>query len=232
MFFEDEDVNLKRSVLILSEIEGKPISEYPNSAARDNALLEAGRDLAKINEVKIDSYGYVNFTKGIYTMGGDFKSLEEFAMAGTIEGLEELYNLGLISKETREKCRRILERSKQYLVADFPHLLHGDFGGRHIFFDGNSYTGILDFGDIRGGSQYHDLAHLRAFYPDIFETVLKGYQGYTKLPKNVKQIIAFESMLILLSKINWIVQHKIERLNKYKWVGHYIDEQVDFLFHN
>ena len=210
LYYAEEDRTLGRSVLILSCIDGSPIRGYPASALRDKALEEAGCDLAQINQQRVNQYGWINFARGINTLEGDCRSLEEFVLGGTLDGLNYLYALTLITTETRDQCLQLLAQADHFLMSDYPHLLHGDFGSRHLFSDGSRYTGMIDFGNIRGGSLFQDLAHLRAFDRQFFAPVLRGYRSHTNLPVDAERIIAFESMTLVLGKVNWIREHRPE----------------------
>lgn len=45
------------------------------------------------------------------------------------------------------------------------YLAHGDFDTTHIYQDNGRYTGIIDFGEIRGADRWYDLGyfHMRGW---------------------------------------------------------------------
>ncbi|MDQ3539773.1 MAG: aminoglycoside phosphotransferase family protein [Chloroflexota bacterium] len=85
-------------------------------------------------------------------------------------------------------------RAAMHTLANLPDigrswLAHGDFDAKHICADPDShtYTGIIDFGEIRGADPLYDLGHLSvhaadAFGTDVCEPVLTGYQERVDLP--------------------------------------------------
>ncbi len=59
-------------------------------------------------------------------------------------------------------------------------MAHGDFDTSHIFAANGSYTGIIDFGEIRGAEPTFDLGHLALHAPDALPAVLQGYASVTR----------------------------------------------------
>jgi aminoglycoside phosphotransferase (APT) family kinase protein len=57
------------------------------------------------------------------------------------------------------------------------HLAHGDFDATAIFSAAGRYTGIIDFGEIRGAEPAYDLGHfhLHDGEPPLLPALLEGY---------------------------------------------------------
>lgn len=82
-------------------------------------------------------------------------------------------------------------------------LAHGDFDATHIYADPKShaYTGIIDFGEIRGADPLYDLGHLLvhatdAFGSEVFDTVLIGYRERVDLPEDAGWHIRVQAIAI------------------------------------
>lgn len=83
------------------------------------------------------------------------------------------------------------------------HLAHGDFDGTHIYIDpdNGTFTGIIDFGEIRGTDLVYDLGHLllhdgQAERPAIFPYVLTGFSRVIPQPDDVSDGIRLQALAI------------------------------------
>ena len=95
------------------------------------------------------------------------------------------------------------------LVAQ-PALAHGDFDVTPIFCAGGRYTGLIDFGEIRGTEPLFDLGHFllhdRESVPvDLLPAVLRGYRGVRPLPTDHMDSIRRSAVLSGLRQLNrWL----------------------------
>ena len=81
-------------------------------------------------------------------------------------------------------------------------LAHGDFDPTHVFAARGRYTGIIDFGEIRGAPALYDVAHWALQAP--VDRLLAGYAEVTPLPADHERIVARLSIQIgndVLSRI-------------------------------
>ena len=60
-------------------------------------------------------------------------------------------------------------------------LAHGDFDVTHIFHRRAVYTGIIDFGEIRGAHWLYDLGHFAIESEHLLPSLLGGYGEITPL---------------------------------------------------
>lgn len=67
-------------------------------------------------------------------------------------------------------------------------LAHGDFDPTHVFAASGRYTGIIDFGEIRGAPALYDVAHWALQTPP--DHLLTGYAEVAPLPADHRQVIA------------------------------------------
>lgn len=107
-------------------------------------------------------------------------------------------------------------------------LAHGDFDTTHIFQDNGRYTGIIDFGEIRGTHRWYDVAqfHLRdgEYLPyKLLPALLHGYEEVIELSDNYMNIIRFTALLINVRALakslqkrppNRFTMHQIEAIQR------------------
>jgi Ser/Thr protein kinase RdoA (MazF antagonist) len=82
-------------------------------------------------------------------------------------------------------------------------LAHGDFDPSHIYQHQGSYSGIIDFGEIRGAGCWYDLAHVRLHDGELVPTpllpwLLDGYAEVTPLAADLEQRLQLSGLLIAL----------------------------------
>jgi aminoglycoside phosphotransferase (APT) family kinase protein len=73
-------------------------------------------------------------------------------------------------------------------------LAHGDFDHSHVFAAGGAYTGIIDFGEIRGAPPLYDVAHWALQSPP--DALLAGYAQVVPLPDGHERVVAALSIEI------------------------------------
>ena len=158
VFFEPFDADLARSIMITTEVPGGPL---PRNAAPEDVcqvLAEAGRELARINQVSVAGFGWLLRDRHEGPLRAEFKTYEALAF----HGLEARLRLLADSLFSRQEVRA-LERLVAEAVSDggtaVAWLAHGDFDATHIFQQDGCFTGLIDFGEVRGAESWYDLAH-------------------------------------------------------------------------
>lgn len=78
---------------------------------------------------------------------------------------------------------------------------HGDFDATHVYHLDGRYTGIIDFGEIRGADRFYDLGrfalHDGESLPGLMlSCLLTGYRQIASLPPDHEQRIRLWSVLI------------------------------------
>ncbi len=109
------------------------------------------------------------------------------------------YNVAL----GQEQLREILADCDPWLDAEQALLAHGDFDVTHIYQRDGRYSGIIDFGEIRGGDPWYDLGHFRMHDGETLPTpalpwLLEGYAAVRPLPADHARRISFASLLIAI----------------------------------
>ena len=199
--FEPFDEGLQRSAMLTTAIAGEPLSaRWAGSAVRE-ILRDAGRDLALINRVPVEGFGWIKRDSHEVTgLEADHPTHAAFIAEHLAADLE-LLGAGVLTSEESAALRAIIDRSDAYLEVDEARLAHGDFDLTHIYQQGERYSGLIDFGEIRGADPLYDLAHFklhdgemlpRALLPDL----LAGYETITPLSSGWEQRLRLLSLLI------------------------------------
>ncbi|MFC1947411.1 phosphotransferase enzyme family protein [Chloroflexota bacterium] len=171
------------SVMITEEIPGVSVeNEWPFENARE-ILNEAGRQIALVNEVPVDGFGWVD-RNSYHILKGEQSSYEDFFNDGLADGLDILDQFDFSDTEIT-RITKLIETASRLTYTENAVLVHGDFDSSHIFHNGDKYTGIIDLGEIRGCYRLLDLATCLMFdryrRPLSYEYVLEGYREVTPL---------------------------------------------------
>jgi len=217
VFHVDFDPDLGRSFLITTEIKGVALRNYRGNEAA--ALEEAGKDLALINSIPVEKFGWID-AHTIYqdVLKGGCRDYFEFMTKHLRPMFDTLVADKILSETLEIKYFKWFERKSALLNSyNQAFLAHGDFDPSHIYQEDGVYTGIIDFGDIRATSCYHDLSHFYAYSPENFEYLVRGYRIVTTLPVDYLQRIELEATMIALGKLWWIsknLPHFLERIDE------------------
>lgn len=93
-------------------------------------------------------------------------------------------------------------RGEHGLFADVRAVFaHGDFDATHIYHRDGVYTGIIDFGEMRGTERCYDLGHFALHdgehTPELLSPrLLAGYREVAPLPPDYPRRVALWSLLI------------------------------------
>lgn len=179
--FEHKNELTGLSVMLVDEIPGICIEDnWPQTNLQD-ILREAGRQLARIHSIPVDGFGWID--KGSYdTLKGEKHSFDEYFSEYLNYDLQALSQYPF-SDEERRQINELMLTARQILNVQNAVLVHGDFDISHIFHSSGRYSGIIDFGDIRGNNRLYDFATFVGFYQDrvTFSYLLEGYCEITHL---------------------------------------------------
>ncbi len=155
---------LRRSVLVTTEIPGLN-TDVPAPTELPRIYRAAGRDLALVNQVAVDGFGWIqNRRTGwpLHAEHRDFASwLADFDAA-------TLRQLGFSHTDVERVEQIVAEEVRHAPAPGNGRLAHGDFYAGHVFHRDGHYTGIIDFGSIQGSNGWHDLATFRLFDPENY----------------------------------------------------------------
>lgn len=203
------DARIGRSVMITTEVPGVSLAESGSSVAAAAAVVEAaGADLALLSQVAVDGYGWVVRGGRQWPMRAehaDYPSFVTSCLPRPWPGrLAELF-----SRSTLGVVESVVEHERARPLAGAV-LAHGDFDTTPIFCVGASYTGLIDFGEIRGAEPTFDLGHFalheREEFPfDLLPALLRGYERVRPLPPDRGRSIHHSAILLGLRQLcRWL----------------------------
>jgi len=215
LYYEDFNKLINRSFIITTEIRGKPVKKIKNLPKK--VLIEAGKQLALINSIPIKSFGWFDCSKpNAKKLEAEYKNYQDFALDfSNIEAmLNDLKKAKIFNKGFSKKYLEYIRKNQNLIKCKQAYLAHGDFCEDHIYVYKNKYSGIIDFGDIRATSQYHDLAHFYKYSSKYFDSLLEGYRIINSLEDDYMQKIEFVATLFTLGKLWHKMKNCPEQLKK------------------
>jgi Ser/Thr protein kinase RdoA (MazF antagonist) len=197
-----------RSVLITTETAGQPLTEISDLAVGRAVIAEAGADLAVINQIAVDGFGWVTRQDSRWPLAAEHATYAAFAGSelprpwpGALGSLFAAQELDVIEGLV------LAERARPLVRAC---LAHGDFDLTPVFCAGGRYTGIIDFGEIRGTEPQFDLGHFllhaRKSWPAaLLPSLLRGYQRITPLEPGFEEAMLHSAILLGLRQLSrWL----------------------------
>ena len=197
---EPFDQRLGRSWMVTSAIPGEPIATSHQDVDLEAVLQEAGRDLALINGIEVDGFGWIRRDRPESArLHAELPSLGAFVF----DDLErQLLNVGgLVSDAELERLRDVVAGNNEWFESAQAFLAHGDFDTSHIYHVDGVYSGIIDFGEIRGADRWYDLGHFALHDGEhvprtLLPHLLAGYGEVTALPPDHVAQIRLWALLV------------------------------------
>ena len=208
VYLEPFDPVIGRSVLITTEIPGAPLSQANSASAAAIVARAAGRDLATLNRLPVHGFGWIRRDTTAWPLAAELPTYAEFVTSylppdwpGTLASL--------FSNAQLKEIEAIIDTERGH---DLPHgrLAHGDFDATAIFEKEGQYTGLIDFGEIRGTEPLYDLGHFHlhdgeTFAAPLLTHLLEGYQEVADPPPDHSEQIWRSAVLLGLRQLcRWI----------------------------
>ncbi len=201
--FEEYNDILHCSIMVTTEIKGQPVSQLPALSQQQAAriVMEAGQDLARINSVPVEGFGWVERERPDTTrLQADMPTFRSFALEFWQADLAYLAQHAITAVEVA-LLERVLARCDAWLDVEHACLAHGDLDATHVYQQDGQYRGIIDFGEIRGADRWYDLAHFHMRDGEelpyhLTSSLVYGYGEIAALPSDYEQHIRFTSLLI------------------------------------
>ncbi|MCX6048259.1 MAG: aminoglycoside phosphotransferase family protein [Chloroflexi bacterium] len=208
VYFEHYHPGLQRSVMMTTEIPGQAIGYGARSADVQPVIRQAGRELAYINTIKVDKFGWIQRDKPwVDQLQAEYTTYAAWLQRDFAEPCAVLEQHGVLAPSALAAVRLMLAEAVALLGEEPPVLAHGDFDVTHIYQQHGQYTGIIDFGEIRGANQWYDLGHFQIENPDLLPALLDGYGEITPLPTDVMRRILITSGLIAVRRLGrWLAR--------------------------
>jgi aminoglycoside phosphotransferase (APT) family kinase protein len=222
---------LGRSVMLTTAIAGCHIGYLGNHPDLHRVLVEAGKDLAVINQVPVTGFGWIKrdgtTATGLVAECPTYRAFTAEYLDTALATLEER----ACSADEIAVIRAIIDSHDAWLDGDDAWLAHGDFDATHIYQENGRYTGIIDFGEMRGGTRWYDLGHFRMHDGEILPTrllpwLLDGYRDVTPLIDERR--IAFTSLLIAVRALARLLARDARGVDR-EWSLTAIRREVAFL---
>lgn len=201
--YEAIDPILGRSTMLTTEIPGRPLSPEVDPVDAEAIVRAAGRDLVRINTIPVNGFGWVDRSSPdvpdeIAAVYSDLDGMLDEEYRPIIEKLPGDAVPGVDPDDLKCCLHAALETIRD---GGGSLLAHGDFDTSHIFVDNGRYSGIIDFGEIRGMPSLYDLGHHlmhdRERLPfSTLDWLIDGYSEIDPLPEDAGRQIDAWSRLI------------------------------------
>jgi aminoglycoside phosphotransferase (APT) family kinase protein len=205
---EPFNADIGRSTMITTEIPGVSAAEVSEPAIAAAIVEQAGADLAMINRIPVDGFGFVRRRDRRWPLQAEFPQYESFLASflprpwpGPLAFLFDHADLTVIEDLIEHERTRLLTSAV---------LSHGDFDLTPIFCAGDRYTGLIDFGEIRGTEALFDLGHFHLHDQEtnpaiLLPALLRGYQRVQTLPTGHQEDIRRSAILLGLRQLcRWL----------------------------
>ena len=199
---EQHHALLARPVMVTTAIHGWPlrVSDPSDHRLLARVLREAGAELAVLNQVPVAGFGWVqrHASTGAQLVGEypSYRAWVDALLTGPVADLAGT----LLTDADRRMIQDAVVTWSDHRVAVPARLAHGDLDLTHIFHLHGHYTGIIDFGEIRGADPWYDLAHFRLHDGESLPVttlswLLDGYRRVTPLPPDLDVQLAFDGLV-------------------------------------
>ncbi len=201
IYFEPFDEGLQRSVLVTTEIPGESIARSARVEDTATVAREAGRDLARINSVPVEGFGWIRRDHNRRTkLTAQYSTAAEWRQE-YVEAVERVDRAGALLSHETDAVRRNVEDFFRSLPCGPAWLAHGDLDVTHIYHRGGRYTGIIDLGEIRGANRLYDLGHFllhdgESVPIQLFAHLLSGYTEIAPMSSEAEREIRLSALAI------------------------------------
>ena len=196
-----------RSWLVMTEVPGRSLADGGTDDEARLSARAAGRDAAVINSLPVSGFGWVN-RDGSVQLSAELPSYRQFVVAylpapwpGRLRDLFDLGQLDAMSELAAAEQARPLHSGK---------LAHGDLDVTHVYSHAGRYSGIIDFGEMRGADPHFDLGHFLLHDGEnrpvaLFGSFLAGYCEVSPLSDSDCQAIRVSAVLLGLRQLSrWL----------------------------
>ncbi len=204
---EAAPAELDRSCMIVTEVPGRSLARGGTDEDARRAVRAAGRDTAILNSFSVEGFGWIKRT-GTQPLTAKLSGYGEFAMSDLPERWPG-WLAGLFDQAQLHALETLVESNRARPVQA-AHLAHGDLDVTHIYTCDGRYSGIIDFGEMRGADLYFDLGHFllhdgEAGPAELFDSFLAGYTEVTALPGDHREAIRISAILLGLRQLSlWL----------------------------
>jgi aminoglycoside phosphotransferase (APT) family kinase protein len=208
---EPFDQKLDRSVLVMSEVEGVSLAHvtFPEVARR--VAREAGADAAKMNAIAVSGFGFLDRRTAAWPPEGELTSYAEFVKSYIGSLPERRDTLRALFSKAQVDALDALVASEQLRPLDQAQLAHGDLDVTQIYCHGGSYSGLIDFSELRGTEPEFDRGHFLLHDTEtnlapLFADFNAGYAEVSGSADDAQQIHRSSVLLGLRQLCRWLAR--------------------------
>ncbi|KAA8886212.1 aminoglycoside phosphotransferase family protein [Nocardia colli] len=210
LHFEPHDERAGRAWMLITEIPGGPVDALATEATVANVYTAAGRDLALVNSIEVRGFGWIardDADLDTPIQGTDATYAEFVHPEGAVERLTQV---GLTPAELDLVEALLADEVTSGPRGGTGRLVHGDIDLPHVFQCDGRYTGLIDFGEIRGADGLYDLAEFALHLDDperarAYQYLERGYADVTPLPSDYERRLTQLAASIIVERINrWL----------------------------
>jgi len=214
VYVEPFDAALGRSVMITTEIPGVPAASLTDPTTARSVVREAGAQLALLNAVPVNGFGWVRRDGAGWPLTAQYRDYPPFVTAylpaAWPGALATLFPAPVL-----DAFEDLIDRERHRPVTR-ARLAHGDFDTTPIFCQGGRYTGLIDFGEIRGTEPFFDLGHFHLHDAEgmpfsLLDAVVAGYREVTPLGADARAAIRRSAILLGLRQLGRWIGPDVER---------------------
>jgi aminoglycoside phosphotransferase (APT) family kinase protein len=209
VFVEAFDAAIGRSVAITTEVPGASLADTSCSPEVATAIVEeAGEDLAVLNRVTVDGFGWVRRRGPEWPLEAEHPTYQSFLTSHLPADWPGPLR-SLFSGPVLRAIEAMLDHERARPPAE-ARLAHGDLDTTAIFCSAGRYTGLIDLGEIRGAEPLFDLGHFHLHdqerVPDrLLPALQRGYRRLAALPPHPEPSIRRSAVLLGLRQLcRWL----------------------------
>jgi aminoglycoside phosphotransferase (APT) family kinase protein len=201
VYFEHYNRLFQRSLMLTTAIAGRAVGHQQPPGAVQQIMIEAGRELAQLNQIAVQGYGWVRRDTPDLRLRGEHPTLPAWFTEEFESPIRALHGCRDLTSRDADALLRLLGVACEQLQHEPAILAHGDFDATHIYHHDGAYSGIIDFGEIRGAHQFYDLGHFAVENGDWLPYVLQGYTAVAPLRDDALRHIHLSSLLIAARRV-------------------------------
>lgn len=171
-------VRVNNNELLMTKLPGSTMDDQSELYENDQLFDDIAQNLALYSRVTFQGFG--NAVKKGNSFVGEYSTWLEFLnVAGHL--FENHRVRSKLEEADIAKLHSIWRAQKPKMTLDQGTLVHGDFALSSLFVEGQSFTGIIDFGDAFIGDPIMDIAYFRfkeitkSYGKDIYRRLLRRY---------------------------------------------------------
>ncbi|WP_020578255.1 aminoglycoside phosphotransferase family protein [Actinopolymorpha alba] len=222
--YEPFDVRLARSVMVTTEVAGQPLSATPQADAPADIGRAAGRDLARIHSIPVQGFGWIRrkHQSDSWPLRGQHPTYAEYVAPSSVGG--PLVEIGF-HLDQADQAVRLLEEAIELRPSDaVGSVAHGDFDASQIFESDGMYTGLIDFGNIRGTDYTFDFATMCLNAEParrLHRQLTQGYSEIRPLPEDHQRRLYLACVLSATHRLShWFERdgHAAANGRAFRWI--------------